>query len=93
MAATSTVEGVYDPKQALAYALRVCELDGYQQPELLDTLAVAYAACGNFQTAAKTAQKAAAIATQDGHKALAQQIQSRVQLFQSGKKYYDPGLK
>ncbi|MHC5185278.1 MAG: tetratricopeptide repeat protein, partial [Planctomycetota bacterium] len=93
MAATSSVEGVYNPKESLVYALEVCERDGYQQPELLDTLAAAYAANGDFSQAAETAQKAVEVATQDGNNALARQIQSRLRLFQSGKQYYDPGLR
>ncbi len=93
MAATSAIEGVYNPKQALEYALRVCELDDYHKPEFLDTLAVAYAANSQFDQATEMGKKAVSLATQEDNKALAQQIQNRLQLFQSGKKYYDPGLK
>jgi arylsulfatase A-like enzyme/tetratricopeptide (TPR) repeat protein len=93
MAATSTIEGIRNPKQALDYALQVCELDGYQQSEFIDTLAVAYAATGDFDQAIEMGQKAVSLATQEDKKALAQRMQSRVRLYQSGKKYYDPGLK
>jgi tetratricopeptide (TPR) repeat protein len=93
MSATSTIKGVRNPKQALDYSLHLCKLDGYQKSEYLDTLAVAYAANGNFHMAATTAQKAVDIAIQEGNKSLAKRIQSRLRLYQSGKAFIDAGLK
>ena len=93
MSATSTIQGVRNPEQALDYSLQLCEIDGYKKPEYLDTLAVAYAANGNFQMAATIAQKTAALAIQDGNKVLAERIQSRLRLYQSGKMFFDSSLK
>ncbi|MHC5185277.1 MAG: sulfatase-like hydrolase/transferase, partial [Planctomycetota bacterium] len=62
MAATSTLEGIYNPKEALVHALQLCELDGHHRAEYLDTLAAAYAANGDFRKAATTSEKAAGIA-------------------------------
>jgi arylsulfatase A-like enzyme/Flp pilus assembly protein TadD len=60
--ATSKDARFYDPGQALALARRTCELTEYQNSGLLDTLAAAQAAGGDFTGAVQTAQKAIDIA-------------------------------
>jgi len=47
----------HDPEQAVRLAERACELTKYKDVSLLDTLAAAYEAAGNFAQAAKTAEK------------------------------------
>lgn len=47
----------HDPEQAVHLAERACQLTKYEDPSLLDTLATAYEAAGNFAQAAKTAEK------------------------------------
>ncbi len=47
----------HDPRQAVRLAERACELTRYKDVSLLDTLAAAYEAAGNFAQAAKTAEK------------------------------------
>ena len=91
--AASSVEGIRNPQQGLKHAQRACELTKHRRAELLDTLAVAYAANGDFEKATQTSQKALTLATQGGDKDLAQHIQNRLRMFQAGEKYYDPGLK
>jgi tetratricopeptide (TPR) repeat protein len=86
-------DAIRDPAKAVRYAQISCELTERKQAKVLDTLAVAYAANGNFHMAAVTAQKAAALATQEDNSALAQRIQKRLRLYQSGKMYIDSGLK
>jgi arylsulfatase A-like enzyme/Flp pilus assembly protein TadD len=93
MSATSSVEGVYDPKAAVRYSLQLRELYSEEKPECLDTLAAAYAANGEFDKAVTTAEKAIALAAQDNNRGLVQRIQSRLQLYRSGKVFYDPGLR
>ena len=48
----------HNPKQAVHLAERACRLTKYEDPSLLDTLATAYEAAGDFAKAAKTAEKA-----------------------------------
>ena len=66
-------------------AERACELTGYREADLLDTLAVAYAAAGRFPEALATAETAAAVAAKAGNLSLAAEIRSRVPLFRAGR--------
>ena len=52
----------YNPNKAVQLAQRACELTGYKDAEILDTLAAAYAAEYRFPEAIDTAQKALKIA-------------------------------
>ncbi|MCJ7778701.1 MAG: tetratricopeptide repeat protein, partial [Sedimentisphaerales bacterium] len=56
--AASKETAIHNPDKALRLAQRACELTNYSKPELLDTLAVAYAAAGSFSKAIETAEKA-----------------------------------
>jgi tetratricopeptide (TPR) repeat protein len=78
-----------NPTDAVKYAQRACELSGYEQPGLLDTLAVAYAAAGNFPDAVKTAEKAIKLAEAAGRKDLAKEIKERLSLYKSGRPYHE----
>ena len=80
----------HDPNQATGLAERACELSGYEQPAVLDTLACAYAASGRFSEAIATAEKALELARskeQDQH--IIDSIQNNLNLFQAGKPYYE----
>ncbi len=80
----------HDPNQAIGLAERACELTDYEQPDVLDTLACAYAASGKFSDAAATAKKAMELARskeQDQH--IIDSIQNNLNLFQAGKPYYE----
>ncbi len=91
--AASTIEGIRNPQQAVANALKACQIaDEKQEPIAFDTLAVAYAAAGDFQKAIETAQKAIEIATSNGENALAGRIQKRLKLYKNGKPYKNPQL-
>ena len=48
-------ELLYEPEEAVRLARRACELTDFKEPALLDTLAVAYSAVGNFGEAVETA--------------------------------------
>jgi len=80
----------YNPQQAVQLAERACELTAYNQPKLLDTLAVAYAAAGEFSRAVTTAEKAVKLAQAAGKKDLARQIRNRLQLYRAGQPYCQP---
>jgi tetratricopeptide (TPR) repeat protein len=49
--ATSPHGGFRNAEQAISLATKACELTNYQNANLLDTLAAAYAAAGNFKKA------------------------------------------
>jgi len=80
-------EGFHNPDEAIKLARRACELTGYNQPGMLDTLAVAYAAGGDFPEAVKTAENALEQARSEGQEELALQIQQHLELFKSGRPY------
>jgi spermidine synthase len=76
-----------DANKAVKYAQHVCDLTGYKKPEFLDTLAVAYAAAGRFEDAVNTANQAIDIARAGNQEDLANEIQSRMKLYQAGQPY------
>jgi hypothetical protein len=57
------------------------------EPELLDTLAAAYAEAGRFPEAVQTAEKALAAASRWDNKTLSDGIQQRLKLYRAGKPY------
>ncbi|GAF78906.1 unnamed protein product, partial [marine sediment metagenome] len=80
----------HNPKEAIHLAERACQLTKYENPDLLDTLATAYAATGNFSDAVKTSEMALEQAQSANQHKLAAQIQKRLQLFKSGQPYHEP---
>ena len=90
--AACDIEGLRNPEQALERALRACGITNYGIPEVVDTLAVAYAAAGRFPEARETIQKAIRAAQSAGDTALTQRIKSRLNLYKAEKPYLDPSL-
>jgi tetratricopeptide (TPR) repeat protein len=84
--ATTSDLALRNPGNAITYAARACELS-LDNPAPLDTLAVAYAAAGNFPEAVKTAEKAIKLAEAAGEEGLAEQIKTRLQLYKDGQPY------
>jgi len=80
---------VQNPAKAVEFARQACALTGYKQPELLDTLAVAYAAADRFEQAIETAEKAMELAVSAGRRDLAAEIQDRVEVYKAGKPYVE----
>ena len=76
-----------DANRAVEFARRACELTGYKKPDFLDTLAVAYAAAGRFEDAVNTANQAIDIAKAGNQEDLADEIQSRMKLYQADQRY------
>ncbi|MFH1614346.1 MAG: tetratricopeptide repeat protein [Planctomycetota bacterium] len=72
---------IRNPDESIRLARRACELSGYRQPRLLDTLAAAYASAGKFDEAVKTAEEAIALAAALEHNDLAEKIQKRIDLY------------
>ncbi len=71
------------PTEALFRAQQACQATDAKQPELLDTLAAAYAAIGNPAAAVTTAKQALALATARGQKELAQQLEARLHRYEA----------
>ncbi len=76
-----------DANRAIGYARRACELTVYKEANSIDTLAVAYAAAGNFQDAIMTAEKALNAAKTAGNEEIYRKILNRLELYKSGRPY------
>ena len=72
---------------AIELAQRADHVFAGQRPDVLDTLAAAYAEAGWFPEARATARKALQIATQQNNRALADAVQARIALYEAGKPY------
>jgi arylsulfatase A-like enzyme len=77
-----------DVQEALDFSLTACKRIGFNDPYSLDTLAVCYAAVGDFDKATETARKAIRLASVKDKK-LAQEIRKRLSLFQQSKPYIE----
>jgi tetratricopeptide (TPR) repeat protein len=85
--ATCWEAALRNSSEAVELAQRADQLSGGKQPDVLDTLAAAYAAVGWFPEAQATARKALDMALQQNDRALAQAIQMRIALYEAGKPY------
>jgi len=77
---------IRNPAKAVKFAEDAARLTGHRQPELLDTLAAAYAAAGRFPEAVATAEKALEL-TRPSNKKLTERIQHRLRLYKAGQPY------
>ena len=87
--ATYNDDKIRNSAEALRLARRACELTNYKKPEVLDTLAVAYAATGDFGKAIETAGKALEMCGSDEQKALKEEIKKHLVLFKADKAYIE----
>jgi tetratricopeptide (TPR) repeat protein len=87
--ATTEDASIQNSSEAVKFAQRACELTGFKQAELLDTLAAAYAAAGRFSEAMETAERAVRSAESTGKKELAEEIQKRLELYKAGRPYHE----
>ena len=62
-------------------------------PNLLDTLAAAYAAAGRFSEAAHTAREAAELAAARGQESLVEMIRTRERLYLAERTYVERGMR
>jgi tetratricopeptide (TPR) repeat protein len=85
--ATHPDADVRRPQEAISLAERARLLPHDQDAALIDTLAAAYAAAGQFERALITAKAAEAAASQSGAEELARKIHLRVQLYAQNKPY------
>ncbi len=78
-----------DPDQAVELALRACEQTQYNRPDIMDTLAVAYAATGRFSQAIETAEKALELCQSPEQNTIKEEIKNRLVLYKAGKPYIE----
>ena len=76
-----------DPDKARELALQACKLSNYSQPAALDTLAIAYAASGNYDLAVETVQKAITLAGDEVDKDIIQDMKKRLDLYENKQPY------
>jgi spermidine synthase len=87
--ASSDKTAVRNPEKAVKLALQVCEFTDYKRPEYLDTLAVAYAAAGNFGKAIEITEKALELCRSSGQETLKKELESRLVLYKAGRPYIE----
>jgi protein O-mannosyl-transferase len=78
---------IRDGHRAVDLALKAERLTGGTNPEVLDGLAAAYAAAGQFSEALETAGRGIELARKQGNRALLESIGSRLRLYQAGRPY------
>lgn len=78
-----------NPAKAVEFALRASKLTNYQDPAVLDVLAVAYAAAGAFPKAIQTAEQALTLAETANQKELANELRQHLRLYRADKPYFD----
>lgn len=87
--ATAKDEKLRRPDEAIALAESACRLTGGASPELLDTLAAAQAAGGEFEAAIRTATEALRLATTGEDDELSEEIQARLRRYRTGRAYVE----
>jgi tetratricopeptide (TPR) repeat protein len=87
--ATQTDPNISNPMEALALAMRACEMTDYNEPYCLDTLAAAYASTGKFSEAAAAAEKAQKSAESAGNQKLVEEVRHRLQLYKTNQPYHE----
>ncbi len=81
--ATSPSAAVRNGTEALALAGRAVSLSGGREPSILDAQAAAYAEVGRFAEAVRTAERALALAREQGNASLAVELDGRLALYRS----------
>jgi Flp pilus assembly protein TadD len=87
--ATSDDDAVRNPKDAIAFAERAAGLTGRKNPSILDTLAAAYAAAGQFEPAAQAEREAFDLASDANASDMAIEFLKRLDLYRAKKAYRD----
>lgn len=87
--ATNKDPSVRNADEAIRLASRACELTNYNRPDLLDTLAAAYAATGKFDKAVAIAEKAFNLAQSSQQSQLAGEIRNHIRFYKEGKPYIE----
>jgi tetratricopeptide (TPR) repeat protein len=88
--ATIDDDRLRDPQRALELAERAKALSDYKMPMVLDTLAAAQAAAGQFEEAQQTAEQAVQWAAEAEQSQMAQEIEQRLTEYRAGRPYREP---
>jgi len=83
--ATSPDGSLRNGLEAIDLAQRAVRLSGSRDPDMLDTLAAAYAEVGRFSEAVAAANDALNLAAAKGDAALADSLRDRIELYRAGK--------
>ena len=87
---TSAKANVRDGPEAVRLAERACELTRHQLPQLIGTLAAAYAEAGRFEDARRAATNAIRIAESQGATELVVKNQTLLELYRRGQSFHQP---
>ena len=87
--ATTSDPSLSDLGRAVDMAKRAAEITEHQRAEVLDTLAVAYAAAGRFNLAVKTAKSALALLSTDPNQLLLLGVQMRLDRYRLGEPFVE----
>jgi tetratricopeptide (TPR) repeat protein len=87
--ATSPEASLRDGNQAVELAREAERLGGGESPQLLDTLAAAYAEAGQYPKAVETAKRAQNLTATQNNPPLAEAIQNRLKLYEAGFHYHE----
>lgn len=87
--ATHPAAELRDGVEAVTHAERACALTQYQQPQLIGTLAAAYAEAGRFADAMRTATNAIETAESLGLSSLAARNNVLLQLYREGRPFHE----
>jgi len=87
--ATSPDRSARNGAEAVTLAERARRLTGGHEPEILDTLAAAYAEAGRFPEAIETAHRAINLAAEQKKRPLAEALKRRAELYEAKMPYRD----
>ena len=87
--ATCPDASLRDGNRAVELALQAQAIAGGESPQLLDTLAAAYAEAGRFPEAVETARQALNLNATKNDQPLAEAIQSRLKLYETNSPYHE----
>jgi tetratricopeptide (TPR) repeat protein len=88
--ATSLEPSLRDGPKAVKLARQAVQLSNGLSPQIVDTLAAAYAEAGQFPEAVQTARRALELSAAQNNQALAEVIRSQLKLFEAGSPYHEP---
>jgi tetratricopeptide (TPR) repeat protein len=79
----------HNPYRAIQLAKEACKITHYSDPGNLDTMAVAYAAAGNFSKAIEITEKALELCQSSDQETLKKELESQLALYKAGKPYIE----
>ena len=87
--ATNPEKKYHNPAESLRLSQKANKITDYKQPDILDTLAAAYAANNQFELAIQTAQKAIEAASSQNNTVLADTIKNRLSLYKKSQSFIE----